>query len=194
MLNHLDMAHIISYFGGGVAGDVMPPIARREMPAGVKQENGGVKFLAIPEVGEIETNRLGRNGFWMANVRGDEPRGTLECRTGIRITGKRRNAARGETEIVGFRVDRPPAARRVLVGQQIVARLGEKRERFTREVFQHDGRPVDGRGFVFRPLVAEPKGQKRTIRPLCLLEKTDTPTHRPLNLFSERILQQRGVE
>ena len=86
------------------------PIARRKMPAGVKQKNGGVKFLAIPEVGEIETNRLGRNGFRMANVRVDKPSGTLECRTGIRITGKRGDAARGETEIVGFRVDRPPAA------------------------------------------------------------------------------------
>ena len=92
------------------------PIARREMPAGVKQENGGVKFLAIPEVGEIETDRLGRNGFWMVDVRGDKPRGTLEGGGGIWITGKRGDAARGETEIAGFRVDRTPAARRVLVG------------------------------------------------------------------------------
>ncbi len=76
----------------------------------VKQENGGVKFLAVPEVGEIETDRLGRNTFWMANVRGDKPRGTLEGGVGIRITGKRGDAARGETEIVGFRVNRTPAA------------------------------------------------------------------------------------
>ena len=88
----------------------MPPAARRKMVAGVKQENGCVKFLAIPEVGEIETNRLGWNGFRMVNVRGDKPRGTLECGTGIRITGKRGDAARSETEIVGFRVDRTPTA------------------------------------------------------------------------------------
>ena len=170
------------------------PIARRKIPAGVKQENGGVKFLAIPEVSEIKTDRLGGDGFRMVDVRGDEPRGTLEGGAGIRITGKRRDAARGETEIVGFRVDRTPAARRVLVGKQIVARLGKKRERLSSEVFQHDGRSVDGRGFVFRPLVAEPKGQKRAIGPLCLLEKSDTPAHRPLNLSSERILQEGCVE
>ena len=86
------------------------PIARRKIPTGVKQENGGVKFLAIPEVGEIETDRFGWNGFRMVNVRGDKPSGTLEGGSGIRTTGKRGDAARGETEIVGFRVDRTPAA------------------------------------------------------------------------------------
>ena len=86
------------------------PIARRKILAGVKQKNGGVKFLAVPEVGEIETDRLGRNGFRMLNVRGDKPRGTLECGGCIWITGKRGDTTRGETEIVGFRVDRTPAA------------------------------------------------------------------------------------
>jgi len=97
------------------------------MPTGVEQENGGIKVLAIPEVGEIEADRLGRNGFRMLDVWGDKPSGALEGGTGIRTIGKRRDAARGETQIVGFRVCASPAARLVLVREQIVARPVEER-------------------------------------------------------------------
>jgi len=164
------------------------------MPTGVEQENGGIKVLAIPEVGEIEADRLGRNGFRMLDVWGDKPSGALEGGTGIRTIGKRRDAARGETQIVGLRVGRTPTTRRVLMGKQIVSRLCEKWERFAGEVFQHYCRSVYRGGFVLRALVAEPKGKKRAVGTLGFLEKPDASTHRLPHLLLERGRQKWCVE